>query len=694
MGQTLTKEEWARRYGGGTSESRVISKDEWNRRYSAPASTPEPEPERKGLWDSLTQDSPLAPMIGAAKGLGSTVYGLGALASKIPGVSEVAEAFGASPEYAKFEQPKPEALKPKGVGQQAGFLGEQLAEFFVPAAKIGNVAKGTKLLSSTRALNIGKNALADAAVTTAQSGDVDSFLGAGAGSAGIQAGMGVVGKGLGAVGKGTRSLIAAAKGPADEIVQLAEKYGVNLSAGQEATKPLLQRLEGTLRKWGVTQDIFQKADKSANARLQKVAADVADDISKSNMTEVQAGEYIGEALEAAGEAASIAYGAKVEPLIAQFGQVDVPLAGGIADTARELLKKFSTGDIKAPQQVESVGAAMRILEDLSQPVHRFAGPNALNNAVAAGVQVTNDMVLQAARNPGGFVLEIPKKFTLSDAKNMRTLLFKMSNKGQVDMGKGAVAQMNSAIDAAMKQSLEAAGGAPAVSVFEEASKGYRQTQELFENTIISRLSKSDRPGDIVNYLLTQAPETGATKLRALIGPTKMQAVERSLWEKILTGSTEDGILVGQKLKKTLDNLGPEARAAIFPDPQRLQQVEELAKLADNLAHTKKLAGDPAMQGAGYMGLGVSGFGTAATFSVLSGNLPGAILAGAGLATWTLGPRKMAKILSTPGGAAIAKQAMTTPPGTPRGRMIAQVLARIAGAKAGGAMSEEDEDEQP
>jgi hypothetical protein len=75
--------------------------------------------------------------VGVAKGLGSTVFGIGQLADKvIPGQL--------------LPEEKPEFLKPKGTAQNIGFGAEQIGEFFIPA---GLAVKGAKAIEGASALS-------------------------------------------------------------------------------------------------------------------------------------------------------------------------------------------------------------------------------------------------------------------------------------------------------------------------------------------------------------------------------------------------------------------------------------------------------------------------------------------------------------------------------------------------------------
>lgn len=118
--------------------------------------------------------------VGAAKGVGSTVYNLGKMASQVPipalagkTPADVAQFLGADPELAAFEGPKPEGLTPQGTAQEVGFGAEQIGEFFIPgAAQAGKLGAVANL--AQKAGTVGKMATEGATaagVAAAQGGD-------------------------------------------------------------------------------------------------------------------------------------------------------------------------------------------------------------------------------------------------------------------------------------------------------------------------------------------------------------------------------------------------------------------------------------------------------------------------------------------------------------------------------------------
>ena len=106
---------------------------------------PEIQEKPKTITDTLAE--PIrGGLVGAAKGVGSTLFGIGQLGAKASGMIGLG---GMVPEALKKE--KPEFLKPKTTAEKIGYGAEQISEFFVPITKAGKIEKG---LSIAKDLNI------------------------------------------------------------------------------------------------------------------------------------------------------------------------------------------------------------------------------------------------------------------------------------------------------------------------------------------------------------------------------------------------------------------------------------------------------------------------------------------------------------------------------------------------------------
>lgn len=119
-------------------------------------------------------------LTGAIKGVGDTFTSLGELVHKIPGVSEIVDAFYGTPGLSQHAFPaQHEALQPQNTAEAFGKGAEQIGEFFLPTP--------TKI---TKALTLGPTelriaeAMKNVTLTKAQGGSDTS--------AGINAGLGVL----------------------------------------------------------------------------------------------------------------------------------------------------------------------------------------------------------------------------------------------------------------------------------------------------------------------------------------------------------------------------------------------------------------------------------------------------------------------------------------------------------------------
>lgn len=115
-------------------------------RLSPPKEQP-PQPEPYGVGDAAKDVA-----IGAAKGVGNTVFGLGKMVRDYTPLGRVSDAIlpGA------FDQRPPE-ITPSNTAQRVGFTGEQIGEFFLPTGAISRLGKAVA--------EVGKSGIATQAQT-------------------------------------------------------------------------------------------------------------------------------------------------------------------------------------------------------------------------------------------------------------------------------------------------------------------------------------------------------------------------------------------------------------------------------------------------------------------------------------------------------------------------------------------------
>lgn len=227
-------------------ESRVLAKypgvyDDVPR---TPTTPPQDAPAR--TWGDTAADVAL----GVGKGAANTVTGLGALAYRyVPGVRQASDAvqraaFGdVIPGDQLMTSAQTTLLAPTNTPQQVGFAGEQLAEFFVPAAKVGQVARVPGLARvAPRAVQAGQAAL----LTRAQGGS------------------------------GTEAGVSGALAAAFPSAGAAQRAGQRLQAGAE--KNIAQALGATTRDlkkdaMAIAPEMIRRGVRGSRERMRELAAD-------------------------------------------------------------------------------------------------------------------------------------------------------------------------------------------------------------------------------------------------------------------------------------------------------------------------------------------------------------------------------------------------------------------------------------
>lgn len=111
----------------------------------APAPKATAAPDQRGVVQQFADQfkANMDPAIGAAKGLGNTVFGLGKVVRDYTPVGRISDAImpGA------FND-RPEALKPSNAAQQLGYTAEQIGEFFIPGGAAGKLGKAAEIAKS------------------------------------------------------------------------------------------------------------------------------------------------------------------------------------------------------------------------------------------------------------------------------------------------------------------------------------------------------------------------------------------------------------------------------------------------------------------------------------------------------------------------------------------------------------------
>lgn len=270
----------------------------------APASAAPPADPPARTWrDTAATAKDVA--IGAAKGVGNTVFGLGKIVHDYTPVGRISDAI----QPGAFDQRPPEIV-PTNTAQQVGFTGEQVAEYFLPA---GTAVKAGK------AVNVAK----DAALAWAQSGSPVQAGVTGAITAAIPGG-GAAQKAAGALERSAQATMAQALGATkewakDEAAKLAPELLTRGIGGSLHSMRTLAR--ATAAKVGQNLDDAYKAAAAAGET-------VSSDIVRGNIQLASDALHVltpgGKRLAIPGHEAAIAQLATLDEFVGQLG-ADIPV---------------------------------------------------------------------------------------------------------------------------------------------------------------------------------------------------------------------------------------------------------------------------------------------------------------------------------------------------------------------------------
>ncbi len=339
--------------------------------------------------------------------------------------------------------------------------------------------------------------------------------------------------------------------------------------------------------------------------------------------------------------------------------------GDARDAAGQALGSEYEKVANAATERVSVGKSLpriqELISELEDPTKTFPGLGGVDDvSKALGI-------LKSFAEPGAEV-------SVDDALKVRSLLFKLSNSGNVGIGKGALQQLTQEWHGEIVNALTKQDPALAQQ-FVRASTQYRQFITTFNSQTIRALIKKGAPERVLDVLMSGSGETTATNLRQMIGPQNMEVVRSSLWQRLLEKSSPgDSTFLATKFDGMLDKLGPEAQRAIFGSEQNVIRMRKFAAMMDT-----SWMHESAKQSLGKIALR-AGTGAAAGIGadrVLEHDGAGGwrVWGPAG-AAMALAPALVAKVMARPGTINVLEKAMTTSPASDAGRVIASKLSAL------------------
>ena len=338
----------------------------------------------------------------------------------------------------------------------------------------------------------------------------------------------------------------------------------------------------------------------------------------------------------------------------------------------------------ATEQV-SVGKSLpriqELLAELKDPTKTFPGLGGVDDVnKAIGIlqdftkthDVVNTGILDAAGN--AITRNVPRTVSVEDALKLRSLLFKLSNSGEVGIGKGALQQLTQEWHSEIVNALNKQDPALAQQ-FTRASAQYRQFITTFNSQTIKSLINKGAPERVLDVLMSGGGETTATNLKQMIGARNMEVVRSSLWKRLLEQSSPgDSTFLAPKFDRMLDKLGPAAQEAVFGSTENVVKMRKFAAMMDtswmHAAAKQSIGGLAIKAGAG------AAVGVGADRVLEHDGAGGWKMWGPAGAAMALAPALVAKVLARPGTVDVLAKAMTTSPASAAGRALASKVSSL------------------
>jgi hypothetical protein len=226
----------------------------------------------------------------------------------------------------------------------------------------------------------------------------------------------------------------------------------------------------------------------------------------------------------------------------------------------------------------------------------------------------------------------------------------------------------SQIDKAMERAAKAQSP-QAYTAWRAANKMVREGREKFDQEVIQsalRMAKK-RPEKVAQAIFVPHGAQRLSNVRQVITPDTYKTLLASYLDTTMQKSmSADGILLGAKFKKAINNLGAEMHVQMFDSMKHLKDVMDVANLGEILQR-------PTGGGGGM----VAQLTQAGAIIDLAIGLPSGQAPKKGTGLILAGPALMGRLLSTPGGAKWFSEGVQGPVGAKH--VPAQVIRLLRGA---------------
>ena len=578
--------------------------------------------------------------VGALKGAGQTIVGGARLIQKIPGVTAATDALtGLQPggSARSMDIVEQEFLTPTNTTQRVGKTGEQIAEAIAPGGLIKKAATKAVTVAAPRlAPFLGQRAarLAPEMVTEAVTGGLHSALQGGDPTIGA-----VVSGVMPGVAQGTRAarnaLLGGTRNPqvVQEAVEFGMRQGVPIDAATGTGRPYVARLQQASGDSIFGAGIAERFKDRQTDALRRVAGDLSDTAHPTAVSPHMAGKGVTDTLEgtiaAEHKLAGQHYGTlrtiEADPTNLKTVQVGT-------ETLPDGTVRAVMADVALPVDMRPVKAALKpVLEEIERTwplAQKDASPGlvALRNLVSGADAVS-------ASTADANLSVIKRIVREADSPALRT------------RGQGVAAKAVTELEAAVQQAV-AQGGSAAT----DALRAGRDATIRKYSAAELRDALRDEPVQVFNSLVFRK-DAGIERLRevAAQAPGEMAKLGRAWMEQALERPmAEGGFDAPLGLLRKWQDLGPQTKALLFPNPLHRKDLDDFFLLA------KKIAENP------------NPSGTARNLTAIN-------------ALWSIPAAGLAKLFYSPAGVRELTRAVRTGDT----HAVTQALGRVAGRQAAG-----------
>lgn len=511
--------------------------------------------------------------IGVAKGAGQTAVGAGRLIQKIPYVTSVVDAaYGTPGLSARAMDEADKLLTPTNTAQSIGKGIEQVGEALATG---GPVRKAGTYAVTKAAPFVGK--LIPKIATEAFTGGLHSFLQGGdvTGGAVMAGAMPAVAQGARA---GRNALFAGKANPViQDAIDFAARPGIDIpvDAATATQRPIVQTLQKTATDSLGGAGIADRFKEGQTAALQRVGKKLAGEAHPNAISPQMAGEGVQQTVEGVitteKAAQNLHYG--------KLRQIE-------ADPAT--LQRVQVGTETLPD-----GTVRAVMDDVAMPVDMRPAKDALR-PVLEHIEKTWPVTkkdasegLVALRNLVTGADAVPASIADMNLGALKSIVREAESPALRNRSQGLAAMAIPELETAVQQAITKAGpdAVDALRAGRDATIRKYSAAEVLDKL-------REEPVQLFDSLIFKE-DGGIKKLRevAKLAPTEMPKVGRAYLERALTKATAEGEFDhAQRMLTQWENLGPETKALIFPNPLHRKDLDNFFLIAKKIAENPNPSG--------------------------------------------------------------------------------------------------------